>query len=74
MSSLRAFAQPLSANLARKIKKFRKSGLESKGIYSNENLAFKYEGHHREAGYWSNQFHDLLHYGLLRSDWDSHSD
>ncbi|KXZ67792.1 GNAT family N-acetyltransferase [Acinetobacter venetianus] len=39
-----------------------------------ENLAFKYEGHHREAGYWSNQFHDLLHYGLLKSDWNSHSD
>jgi hypothetical protein len=29
-------------SLARKIKNFRKSGLEDKGEYSNENLAFKY--------------------------------
>jgi len=29
-------------NLAGKIKKFRKAGLEDKGEYSNENLAFKY--------------------------------
>jgi hypothetical protein len=32
----------MAANLARKIKKFRRSGLEEKGIYSNENLTFKY--------------------------------
>ena len=31
-----------SVNLARKIKKFRQSGLEDKGEYSNENLAFKF--------------------------------
>ena len=35
-----------SVNLARKIKKFRKSGLEDKGEYSNENLAFKYLRNH----------------------------
>lgn len=32
----------MSINLARKIKKFRKSGLEDVGVYSNENLTFKY--------------------------------
>lgn len=32
----------MAANLARKIKKFRKSGLEAMGIYSNENLTFKF--------------------------------
>jgi len=31
-----------SVNLARKIKKFRQSGLEDRGEYSNENLAFKF--------------------------------
>ena len=31
-----------SLKLVQKIKKFRKSGLEENGIYSNENLAFKY--------------------------------
>lgn len=31
-----------SVSLARKIKKFRQSGLEDKGEYSNENLAFKF--------------------------------
>jgi len=35
-----------AANLARKIKKFRKSGLEDKGEYSNENLTFKYLRNH----------------------------
>jgi len=32
----------MAANLARKIKKFRQSGLEDKGEYSNENLTFKH--------------------------------
>jgi hypothetical protein len=32
----------MAANLARKIKKFRQSGLEEKGEYSNENLTFKF--------------------------------
>jgi len=35
-------AHGMSINLAKKIKKFRQSGLESTGEYSNENLAFKY--------------------------------
>ena len=32
----------MSVNLAKKIKKFRQSGLEEFGEYSNENFAFKY--------------------------------
>ena len=36
----------MAVNLARKIKKFRKSGLEDKGEYSNENLTFKYLRNH----------------------------
>ncbi len=32
----------MASNLARKIKKFRQSGLENKGEYSNENLTFKF--------------------------------
>ena len=36
----------MAANLARKIKKFRQSGLEDKGEYSNENLTFKYLRNH----------------------------
>tara|TARA_B100000287_G_C20617704_1_gene774678 strand:+ start:113 stop:1054 length:942 start_codon:yes stop_codon:yes gene_type:complete len=32
----------MAKNLARKIKKFRQSGLEDKGEYSNENLTFKF--------------------------------
>ena len=35
-------AYDMAANLTKKIKKFRKSGLEDKGVYSNENLTFKY--------------------------------
>ena len=35
-----------AVNLSRKIKKFRKSGLEDKGVYSNENLTFKYLRNH----------------------------
>ena len=38
----------MAANLARKIKKFRQSGLEDKGEYSNENLTFK---HLRNKGF-----------------------
>lgn len=34
-----------------------------------EKLNFQYEGCLREGGYWSHQFHDLLQYSLLRSDW-----
>lgn len=36
-----------------------------------ENLSFRNEGLLREAGYWSNQHHDLLQYGLLLSDWNT---
>ena len=35
-------AHNMAVKLAKKIKKFRQSGLEDKGEYSNENLAFKY--------------------------------
>ena len=35
-------AHDMSIKLANKIKKFRQSGLESVGEYSNENLTFKY--------------------------------
>jgi len=35
-------AHAAASKLARKIKKFRQSGLEDKGEYSNENLTFKY--------------------------------
>ena len=35
-------AHKMSVNLAKKIKKFRQSGLEETGEYSNENLTFKY--------------------------------
>ena len=38
----------MASNLARKIKKFRQSGLEDKGEYSNENLTFK---HLRNKGF-----------------------
>jgi len=36
-----------ASNLTSKIKKFRKSGLEDKGEYSNENLTFKFLRNHK---------------------------
>lgn len=32
-------------------------------------LGFVYEGRIRQAGFWLGQYHDLLQYGLLRSDY-----
>lgn len=46
-------ANDVSSKLVKKIKKFRQSGLEDKGEYSNENLAFKYLR--------NNKYIDLLH-------------
>jgi predicted nucleotidyltransferase len=51
-------ASEIASNLVSKIKKFRKSGLEDKGEYSNENLAFKYLRNYK--------YIDLLH--KLRND------
>ncbi|WP_144157692.1 GNAT family N-acetyltransferase [Paraburkholderia sp. BCC1885] len=33
-------------------------------------LGFVEEGRAREAGYWRGERHDLLQFGLLRSDWE----
>jgi len=46
-------ANSMSVSLVKKIKKFRKSGLEDKGEYSNENLVFKYL---RNKGFLNNLF------------------
>ena len=53
----------MAVNLARKIKKFRQSGLEDKGEYSNENLAFKYlrnKGHIKKLYDTRNQSYDKM--------------
>jgi ribosomal-protein-alanine N-acetyltransferase len=34
-------------------------------------LGFLQEGHLREAGYWSGQYHDLLQYALLKRQWNA---
>lgn len=46
-------ASSMAVSLVKKIKKFRKSGLEDKGEYSNENLVFKYL---RNKGFLNNLF------------------
>jgi ribosomal-protein-alanine N-acetyltransferase len=32
-------------------------------------LGFRFEGVHREQGFWSGSFHDLNCYSLLRPEW-----
>lgn len=56
-------AHDMAVSLARKIKKFRQSGLEDKGEYSNENLAFKYlrnKGHIKTLYDTRNQSYDKM--------------
>ena len=56
-------AHEMSVNLAKKIKKFRQSGLEDVGEYSNENLAFKYlrnKGHIRTLYDTRNKSYDKM--------------
>ena len=58
-----AKAHDMSVNLAKKIKKFRQSGLEDVGEYSNENLAFKYlrnKGHIRTLYDTRNKSYDKM--------------
>tara|TARA_R100001082_G_C4346978_1_gene152739 strand:+ start:279 stop:1214 length:936 start_codon:yes stop_codon:yes gene_type:complete len=53
----------MAVNLARKIKKFRQSGLEEAGEYSNENLTFKYlrnKGHIKTLYDTRNQSYDKM--------------
>lgn len=38
---------------------------------SVERLGFQREGLLRQAGHWGGQFHDMLQYGLLRTDWEA---
>jgi ribosomal-protein-alanine N-acetyltransferase len=38
-------------------------------LKSVEKLGFVLEGRIRQAGFWLGQYHDLLQYGLLRSDY-----
>ncbi len=38
-------------------------------LKSVEALGFVYEGRLRQGGFWLGQYHDLLQYGLLRSDY-----
>ena len=52
-----------ASKLARKIKKFRQSGLEDKGEYSNENLTFKYlrnKGHIKTLYDTRNESYDKM--------------
>jgi len=56
-------AHDMAVNLGRKIKKFRQSGLEDKGEYSNENLTFKYlrnKGHIKTLYDTRNQSYDKM--------------
>jgi ribosomal-protein-alanine N-acetyltransferase len=34
-----------------------------------ERLGFRYEGTHRQQGFWGQQFHDLQCFSLLANDW-----
>ncbi len=36
-----------------------------------QKLGFAYEGAQREMQFWENQWLDLLHFGMLRSEWES---
>jgi ribosomal-protein-alanine N-acetyltransferase len=38
-------------------------------LRSVQALGFQYEGRIRQAGFWLGEYHDLLQYGLLRSDY-----
>lgn len=38
-------------------------------IRSVQRLGFVQEGRLRQLGFWGGQFHDMLQFGLLRSDW-----
>lgn len=42
----------------------------SSGLASS--LGFRFEGVHREQGYWAGRFHDLNCYSLLRQEWRNH--
>jgi [ribosomal protein S5]-alanine N-acetyltransferase len=40
-------------------------------LRSIERLGFKREGLLRQVGFWSNQYHDMYQYSLLRQEWSS---
>lgn len=40
-------------------------------IRSVQRLGFVPEGRLRQLGFWGGQYHDMLQFGLLRSDWDA---